>query len=296
MDGFLNLNEVFGAHNVSKPQLSDDDAGPHMLGADFGEASFSSSEVDQTGLKSGDVHLAKNIEAATSGLEAIMENKELTCLGLMLVIRFKTKSDLGYNIMITAWTNEEEIALCKGWVHAPGRRTYDMVNKKWKAVRPNVARFYGVYVTVVRRVQGSGAGDEDYFAMALLDHEAEHEMSFTLCHCRSKRYKTYGSSSSNTESGDASINSNVHVGNDEEDGVKELRRLMGRDKAKGLKMKWPRTSGSSSSMNDKALTRLMVSEPAMHNERAIEMKKEERLAFLEIKRMEKTHSVVYATI
>nr|GEV00804.1 hypothetical protein [Tanacetum cinerariifolium] len=233
-DDFLNLNEVFGAHNVSKPHLSDDDAGPHMLGADFGEASFSSSEVDQTGLKSCDVHLAKNIEAATSGLEVLMENKELTCLGLI----------------------EEEIALCKGWVHAPGRRTYDMVNKKWKTVRPNVARFCGVYVNVVRRVQASGAGDEDYFAMALLDYEAEHRMSFTLCHC---------GSSSNTESGDASINLNVHVGNDEEDGVKELRRLMGRDKAKGLKKKWPRPSGSSLSMNDKALTRLMVSEPAIHN-------------------------------
>ncbi|GJY04652.1 hypothetical protein Tco_0370592 [Tanacetum coccineum] len=39
-------------------------------------------------------------------------------------------------------------------------------------------------------------------------------------------------------------------------------------------------------MNDEAFAKLMVSELAMHNERAIGMKKEERLAFMEIKRME----------
>ncbi|GJX33431.1 hypothetical protein Tco_0243286 [Tanacetum coccineum] len=39
-------------------------------------------------------------------------------------------------------------------------------------------------------------------------------------------------------------------------------------------------------MNDEALARLMVSEMAMHNERVIEMKKEEHLTFLEIKRRE----------
>ncbi|GKC60653.1 hypothetical protein Tco_1088251 [Tanacetum coccineum] len=37
-------------------------------------------------------------------------------------------------------------------------------------------------------------------------------------------------------------------------------------------------------MNDEALARLMISEQAMHNERAIGMKKEERLTFMEIKR------------
>ncbi|GKB00902.1 hypothetical protein Tco_0828946 [Tanacetum coccineum] len=47
-----------------------------------------------------------------------------------------------------------------------------------------------------------------------------------------------------------------------------------RDSQKG-----PRSLGSSSSKNDEAFARLMVSELAMHNERAIGMKKEERLAF-----------------
>ncbi|GJX83656.1 hypothetical protein Tco_0333137 [Tanacetum coccineum] len=85
---------------------------------------------------------------------------------------------------------------------------------------------------------------------------------------------------------DASINMNVDVGDDEEDEVQELRRPMGRDKAKGLKEKGSRSSGSSSSMNDETLAGLMVSEMAMHNERVIEMKKKEHSAFLEIIRRE----------
>ncbi|GJY61195.1 hypothetical protein Tco_0461852 [Tanacetum coccineum] len=61
---------------------------------------------------------------------------------------------------------------------------------------------------------------------------------------------------------------------------------MVRDKAKGsIKKKGPRSSGSSST-NDKALARLMVSERAMHNQRAIKMQKEERKAFLDIKKRE----------
>ncbi|GJR41213.1 hypothetical protein Tco_1216897 [Tanacetum coccineum] len=81
--------------------------------------------------------------------------------------------------------------------------------------------------------------------------------NFASKHQASMRYKTSGSGSFNKE-----------------------------DKAKGLKKKGSRSSGSSSSTNDKGLARLIVSELAMHNERAIEMKKEERLAFLEIKRRE----------
>ncbi|GJW88098.1 hypothetical protein Tco_0163438 [Tanacetum coccineum] len=72
-----------------------------------------------------------------------------------------------------------------------------------------------------------------------------------------KRYKTSGSSSFNTESGEASINLNVDVSDDEEDEVQEIRRPIGRDKAKGsMKNKGQRASGSSST-NDDALARLM---------------------------------------
>ncbi|GJS84695.1 hypothetical protein Tco_0751236 [Tanacetum coccineum] len=97
-----------------------------------------------------------------------------------------------------------------------------------------------------------------------------------------KRSKTSRSSSFNTESEDASINLNVDAGDDDGDEVQELQRQIGRDKAKGSKKKGAGSSRSSSSMNDEALARLMVSELATHNKRAIEIKKEERLAFLEI--------------
>ncbi|GKE63628.1 zinc finger BED domain-containing protein RICESLEEPER 2-like protein, partial [Tanacetum coccineum] len=76
----------------------------------------------------------------------------------------------------------------------------------------------------------------------------------------SKRYKTSGSSSFNIESGEASINLNVDVGDDEEDKVQEIRRPIGRDKVKyAAKKKGSRASGSLS-MNDEALARLMVSD------------------------------------
>ncbi|GJS14970.1 hypothetical protein Tco_0409442 [Tanacetum coccineum] len=123
---------------------------------------------------------------------------------------------------------------------------------------PNVVRFCGVYANVTRKAQASGAGDEDYYAMALLDYEADHGMTFTLRHCWEVLRKK-----------------SLDVGDDGEDAMQELRRRpMDRDKKKGLKKKWPRSSGPSSSMNDEALARLMVSELAMHNKRAIEMKKE----------------------
>nr|GEV03955.1 hypothetical protein [Tanacetum cinerariifolium] len=80
----------------------------------------------------------------------------------------------------SVWTHEEEIALSKGWVDVfqnsmlgnsrkevgfwcailaymesktkqCGRRTYDMVNGKWKMVRPAVVRLCGVYGNVMRR-------------------------------------------------------------------------------------------------------------------------------------------------
>nr|GFC72186.1 hypothetical protein [Tanacetum cinerariifolium] len=90
----------------------------------------------------------------------------------------------------------------------------------------------------------------------------------------SKRYKSFGSSSFNIESGKASINLNANFRDDE---VPEIRRPMGRDKAKdATKKKGSRALGSSS-MNDEALARLMVT-------RMASQEKEERLSFLEIKR------------
>nr|GEX42783.1 hypothetical protein [Tanacetum cinerariifolium] len=95
-----------------------------------------------------------------------------------------------------------------------------------------------------------------------------------------KRYTTYGSSSFNTKYGDANININLDVGDNEEDEVQEVERPIGRDKAKGLKKKGAIASGSSATMKDEALASLMVFELAMHHERSMAVKKKERLDFL----------------
>ncbi|GJS73875.1 hypothetical protein Tco_0706716 [Tanacetum coccineum] len=79
----------------------------------------------------------------------------------------------------------------------------------------------------------------------------------------------------NTEFGDASINLNVDARDDDDDDAQEVkRRPMGRDKAKNLKKKGVGSSGTSSTLNEGAFAMLVVSELAMHNERAMEMKKQ----------------------
>ncbi|GJV26523.1 hypothetical protein Tco_1379218 [Tanacetum coccineum] len=198
-----------------------------------------------------------------------------------------------------AWTHEEEIVLCKGWVYVSennsvgntrkdagfwcevlqymesktkqyGRQTYYMVNEKWKTVRSVVVRFCGVYGNVMRRLQESGASDQDYYARALVDYEVETGTTFKLYHCWEIL----------KESVEASINLNAKIGNDEEDEVQEIQRPIGRDKAKdAAKKKKGSRASRSSSINDEALARLMVFEMAYQE-------KEEHLGFLEIKRRE----------
>nr|GFD12478.1 hypothetical protein [Tanacetum cinerariifolium] len=76
----------------------------------------------------------------------------------------------------------------------------------------------------------------------------------------SKGHKSSGSSSFNTESEEASIKPNTNVGNNNEEEVQEIRRPRGRDKARAArKNKGSKTSGSSS-VNEDALARLMVTE------------------------------------
>nr|GEX33399.1 putative reverse transcriptase domain-containing protein [Tanacetum cinerariifolium] len=188
----------------------------------------------------------------------------------------------------TPWTTEEEIALCKGWLAISensehvrssnvrygvrkqyGRRTYDMVLGKWKTVRPSVVRFCWIYNNIMRMGPESGAEDTDYVQRAMIHYEINTELPFKLRHCweilkdhpkwqeiaipnfntgsegGSKRHKSTGSSSFNTESGEASINLNTNVDDNDEDKVQEIQRPEGKDKA---------------------------------------LEKEERLAFLEIKR------------
>nr|GEV83385.1 hypothetical protein [Tanacetum cinerariifolium] len=89
----------------------------------------------------------------------------------------------------------------------------------------------------------SGAGDVDYVQRAMIHYEIETRLPFKLRHCWEilkdrpkwqeiaipnfnigfaggiKRHKSSGSSSFNTESGEASINLNTNVGDNDEDEV-----------------------------------------------------------------------------
>ncbi|GJR36850.1 hypothetical protein Tco_1212534 [Tanacetum coccineum] len=196
-----------------------------------------------------------------------------------------------------SWTTEEEIALCKAWVFISenivkgnnrnddgfwgailqyfesktntfGKRTYDSIDGKWKTIRPACVRFSGVY----SRGPESGARDAYYFNRALLNYEAETDTNFDFF-IVGRFEKIF-----NTESGNASINRAVRDEDEEE--VHAIPRPIGRDQARKGK-----TTGSSS-MNDDAFARLMVSEMGLQTERAIELQKEERKAFLELKRHE----------
>ncbi|GJZ96617.1 putative reverse transcriptase domain-containing protein [Tanacetum coccineum] len=176
----------------------------------------------------------------------------------------------------TAWTTEEEIALAKGWraisensergntrkkdsfwvevmeyieskTKQECRRTYDMVVGKWKVVRPVVVRFCGIYSNVMRMAQESRAEDEDYIQKAMSQISRDSISNFNQgSQGSSKRHKSSGSSSFNAESGDASINLNNTV--DDEDDVQEIRRPEGRDNAKNL---WSSKGGRSNVVNER---------------------------------------------
>ncbi|GJU76546.1 ALP1-like protein [Tanacetum coccineum] len=156
-----------------------------------------------------------------------------------------------------AWTNAEEIPLCKCWVYVSENSRLGNTRKDvgfWTEVllvHGSKTQQYGR-----RTLQESGASDEDYFNSALVDHEAETGTTFKLRHCweilksspkwmqseiskiaaksggGNKRYKLSGSSSFNTESREVSINLNVDVDDDEEDEVQEIQRPVDRDKVK----------------------------------------------------------------
>ncbi|GKA99252.1 gamma-glutamyltranspeptidase 1 [Tanacetum coccineum] len=156
-------------------------------------------------------------------------------------------------------------------VGLPFLNTTSMVTRGSKTVRPSVVWFCGIYNNIMRMGPESGAGDLDYVQRAMIHYEIDTGLPFKLRHCweilkdhpkwqqiaipnfntgsegGSKRHKSTGSSSFNTESGEASINLNTNVDDNDED--------------------------------EDALARLMVTEMGAQE-------KEERLAFLEIKRRE----------
>nr|GEZ73226.1 hypothetical protein [Tanacetum cinerariifolium] len=136
----------------------------------------------------------------------------------------------------TTWTHEEEIALCKGWVHVSENS----------------------FIGNAKKVDGFGL------------------------RCYGTWWANKATRSLNVRYGEREMEDGSPERNDDEDDAQELQRPIGRDKAKGSKKKGARSSRSSSSMNDEALARLMVSELVTHNERAIAMKKEECTTFLEM--------------
>ncbi|GJS50238.1 hypothetical protein Tco_0600359 [Tanacetum coccineum] len=135
------------------------------------------------------------------------------------------------------WTTEEEIALAKGWKSVSENNERDSPKFQYIAF-PNLN-------------QGS--------------------------HGSSKRHKSSGSSSFNTESGDTSINLNNTVADDDE--VQEIRRLGGRDKARAAAKNKGSKASALLTMNDDALTRLVVNEMTT-------TEVEQREEFIELKRRE----------
>nr|GEV30970.1 hypothetical protein [Tanacetum cinerariifolium] len=169
-------------------------------------------------------------------------------------------------------------------------------------MRPSVIRFCGIYNNIKRMGQESGAGDAYYVQKVMIHYEIDIGLPFKLLHCwetlkdrpkfqeiaipnsntwsegGSKRHKSFGSSSFNTKSRETSINLNTTVGDNNENEVQEIRRPKGRDKAKAVGRKNKRSkSVRSSNVNEDSLARLMVTDLTTH-------KKEEHLAFLDIKR------------
>ncbi|GJR83335.1 putative reverse transcriptase domain-containing protein [Tanacetum coccineum] len=147
----------------------------------------------------------------------------------------------------TPWTTEEEIALCKGWLAVSQNSKHGNSRKQdgfWcETVRPSVVRFCGIYNNIIRMGPESGVGDADYVQRARIHYEIDTELPFKLRHYweilkdhpkwqeiaipnfntgsegGSKRHKSTGSSSFNTESGEASINLNTNVDDNDEDEV-----------------------------------------------------------------------------
>ncbi|GKA19140.1 hypothetical protein Tco_0699055 [Tanacetum coccineum] len=142
----------------------------------------------------------------------------------------------------TAWTTKEEIALAKGWRAIYKNSQHGNARKKdsfWCEVL--------AYIESKTKQEGcrtydmeSGAGDEYYVQRAMIHYQDETGVPFKFRHCwdvlkdsskfqeiafpnfnqgsegSSKRHKSSGFSSFNTESGDVSINLNTTVADEDE--------------------------------------------------------------------------------
>ncbi|GJZ73540.1 hypothetical protein Tco_0637686 [Tanacetum coccineum] len=127
-----------------------------------------------------------------------------------------------------AWSTEEEIVLCKGWVHV----------SEYSAIG-NARRENGFWNEVLLYPE-SKTKATGHRTLKWMDSEVP---NFEAKKRDAKRYKSSGSSSFNPDYENASINLNVDDGDDEEDKVQEVERLIGREKTKGFKKKGAGASG-----------------------------------------------------
>ncbi|GJY49211.1 hypothetical protein Tco_0439167 [Tanacetum coccineum] len=188
-----------------------------------------------------------------------------------------------------AWTTEEEIVLCKGWVAISKNSEHDNARKKdgfWCEV---LGYIESKTKTHDRRTYENGAGDEDYVQRAMIHYQTETGLPFKFRHCwdvsknslklQEIAFPNFNTGSEGGNSREASINLNTNVGDNDEDDVQEIRRPGGKDKARAARNnKWSKASGSSS-VNEDALARSMVTEMTAQE-------KEQREKFLELKMRE----------
>ncbi|GKD22017.1 hypothetical protein Tco_1223720 [Tanacetum coccineum] len=155
-----------------------------------------------------------------------------------------------------------------------GRRTKDAMLGKWKMVRPSVIRCSGIYSNVMRMAQESGVEDEDYVQRTMIHDEIETGIPFKLHHrweILKDRSKWQEIALPKFSTGSRGTKRHKHL---------EIRRPKGRDKARaaGRKNKGSKPTRSST-LNEDEMARLMVTEMTAQE-------KEERLAFLDMKRRE----------
>ncbi|GKC04222.1 hypothetical protein Tco_0995832 [Tanacetum coccineum] len=171
-----------------------------------------------------------------------------------------------------AWTNEEGIALCKSWVHVSE-------SSKLGNTRKDVGFRTKVIEYMESKIKQYGRRMYD-----MVNGKWKTVCPHVVRFCGV--YNNVMRRAHESGAGDEDYYNMTLLHYKAQTGVPFKLRHCWRDKAKGsTKEKGPRSLGSSST-NDEALARLMVSELAMQNKRAIEMQKEEHKAFLEIKRKE----------
>ncbi|GJX67179.1 hypothetical protein Tco_0302906 [Tanacetum coccineum] len=104
----------------------------------------------------------------------------------------------------TPWTTEEEIALCKGWL-AVSENSKDGNSKKqsrfWVEVLEYIESKTKQYGRRTYDME-SGAGDEDYVQRAMIHYEIDTGIPFKLRHC----WDGLGSSKRHKSSGSSSFN------------------------------------------------------------------------------------------